>query len=119
MLKFEIKNRRLFGRILWFLANRKRVLSIFGNATLKIIFVLLFPVPYKGYTSLKRSKIKLSENKYFGLRKPIVLRKKKKKAYFCILIKSVILPGKLSILCNTVQIFFFFNIEANQPEYLR
>ena len=60
------------------------------------------------YTSLERAKIKLSENNIRSQETHNILTKKNK-AYFweC---KSVILPGKLSILCNTVEKIFLSNI---------
>ena len=65
---------------------------------------------------MERAKIKLSEKKSFGLRKPIIFRKKINKAYFgkkkkiIKFIKNVILPGNVSILCNMIvrKFFFFF-----------
>ena len=37
--------------------------------------------------------------------------------YFKVFFKSTILTGKLFTLCNTVEIIFFFNIYAKQPEH--
>ena len=52
------------------------------------------------------------QKKKCGLRKPITFRNKKHKQgiflhnYFLQFFNSVIFPGKLSILCNTVETYF-------------
>ena len=64
---------------------------------------------------MERAKIKILERNYFGLRKPIIFhahtRTNKQGIfvhnYFKKKIKSVILLGMLTILCNTVEITFF------------
>ena len=55
--------------------------GIFDYGTLKNDISAVIYSTISSYTSLERTKIKLSEKKYFGLRKPIIFRTKKN-AYF-------------------------------------
>ena len=67
--------------------SSERTLSIFDHATLRNYISAVIYSSISSYTSLERAKIKLSEKKYFGLRKPIIFCKKNyKQAYFCIII---------------------------------
>ena len=61
---------------------------------------------------IRKGKNLTFRKKYFGLRKPIIFRKKKLQGiflhnYFKTLLKNVTLPGELSILCNAVKTIFF------------
>ena len=59
-------------------SQKNQSLSIFDYATLKHDISAVIYSSISSYTSLERAKIKLSEKKYFGLRKPIIFRTKKK-----------------------------------------
>ena len=88
----------------------------------KIISVLLFTVPSKAIPLWKGQKLNFQIKKKCRLRKPITFRNKKHKGiflhnykkhkgiflhnYFLQFFNSAILPGKLSILCNTVETYF-------------
>ena len=52
--------------------------GIFDHATLKNHISAVIYSTISSYTSLERTKIKLSEKKYFGLRKPIIFCTQKK-----------------------------------------
>ena len=56
--------------------------GIFDYATLKHHISAVIYSTLSSYTSLERTKIKLSEKKYFGLRKLIIFRTKEKKGKF-------------------------------------
>ena len=60
----------------------------------------------------------------FGGFRPLARLEKNKQGiflhnYFKVFLKSAISTGKLFILCNTVEIIFFVNIYAKQPEHGR
>ena len=93
--------------------SSERILSIFDHATLKNYISAVIYSSISSYTSLERVTIKLLEKKIFRSQGTHnILHKKKKTRHifrqlFVKKLKSVILPEKLYILCNTVQLIFF------------
>ena len=79
---FSLSDRYKFftSNWLWIEINSLSSLKFFGifdYGTLKNDISAVIYSTISSYTSLERTKIKLSEKKYFGLRKPIIFRTKK------------------------------------------